>query len=54
MQILHIVPPLRTTDLAASVDFDTTKLGFTLGFQYEDFDAGLRFGDHVAKIPLLP
>jgi catechol 2,3-dioxygenase-like lactoylglutathione lyase family enzyme len=39
MQISSIVPQFRTTDLTASIDFYTTKLGFTLEFQYDDFYA---------------
>lgn len=44
MPISRIIPQLRTTNLAASLDFYTKKLGLTLDFQYEDFYAGLRYG----------
>lgn len=50
MQILTIIPQLRTTDLGASIDFYTTRLGFTLEFQYEDFYAGVRNGDHIIHL----
>ena len=53
MQISNIVPQLRTTDLAASVDFYTTKLGFTLEFLYDDFYAGVRSGEHVVHLKLV-
>jgi catechol 2,3-dioxygenase-like lactoylglutathione lyase family enzyme len=53
MQISSVVPQLRTTDLAASIAFYTTKLGFTLEFQYEDFYAGVRSGDYVVHLKLI-
>jgi catechol 2,3-dioxygenase-like lactoylglutathione lyase family enzyme len=52
MQITGVIPQLRTTDLAASIAFYTTKLGFTLEFQYEDFYAGIRCGGHVVHLKL--
>ena len=30
MKISHVIPQLRTTDLAASIRFYTEQLGFTL------------------------
>lgn len=50
MTITGVAPQLRTTDLASSIDFYTTILGFQLEFQYEDFYAGLRAGDHVVHL----
>lgn len=44
MNITAVIPQLRTTDLAASIDFYTRKLGFVLEFRYEDFYAGIRAG----------
>lgn len=44
MAISGVIPPLRTTDLAASIRFETTQAGLTLAFQYEDFYAGIRAG----------
>lgn len=44
MQLSSATAQLRTTDLAASMDFYTTKLGLTLEFQYQDFYAGIRAG----------
>ena len=45
MPISGVIPQLRTTDLAASIDFYTSKLGLTLEFQYQDFYAGIRAGN---------
>lgn len=53
MQIAKIVAQLRTTDLAASIDFYTTRLGFTLAFQYEDFYAAVQAGNHVVHLKLV-
>lgn len=53
MQITNIIPQLRTTDLAASIRFYTTELGFTLEFQYEDFYAGVRAGAHIIHLKLV-
>jgi catechol 2,3-dioxygenase-like lactoylglutathione lyase family enzyme len=47
MQISGVITQLRTTDLAASVRFYTSTVGLTLEFQYEDFYAGIRAGNHV-------
>jgi catechol 2,3-dioxygenase-like lactoylglutathione lyase family enzyme len=40
MPISGVIAQLRTTDLAGSIRFYTTRLGLTLEFQYEDFCAG--------------
>lgn len=48
--IRRIVPQLRTTNLAQTIDFYTTKLGFTLEFQYQDFYAGVRHGDSLVHL----
>ena len=53
MQITGVIPQLRTTDLAASIRFYTTKLGLTLEFQYEDFYAGIRAGAQVFHLKLV-
>lgn len=53
MQISSVVPQLRTTDLAASIDFYTEKLGFTLEFQYDDFYAGVRSGNYAVHLKLI-
>lgn len=52
MKITGVIPQLRTTDLAASIRFYTTKLGLTLEFQYEDFYAGIRAGNQVFHLKL--
>jgi catechol 2,3-dioxygenase-like lactoylglutathione lyase family enzyme len=53
MQISGVIPQLRTRDLAGSIAFYTTKIGFTLEFQYEDFYAGLRAGDQIVHFKLI-
>jgi catechol 2,3-dioxygenase-like lactoylglutathione lyase family enzyme len=53
MTITGAIAQLRTTDLAASIDFYTTKVGLALEFQYEDFYAGLRAGDQVFHLKLV-
>ena len=53
MQISRVVPQLRTTDLAASIEFYTTKLGFTLEFLHDDFYAGIRAGDYTVHLKLV-
>ena len=47
MGISSVIPQLRTTDLVESIRYYTAALGFTLEFQYQDFYAGIRAGDHV-------
>ena len=44
---------MRTTDLAASIRFYTTRLGFTLEFEYDDFYAGVRAGGQVVHLKLV-
>jgi catechol 2,3-dioxygenase-like lactoylglutathione lyase family enzyme len=53
MQISGIIPQLRTTDLAASIEFYTGTLGFTLEFRYEDFYASVRSGPHAVHLKLI-
>jgi catechol 2,3-dioxygenase-like lactoylglutathione lyase family enzyme len=53
MAISGVVTQLRTTDLASSIRFYTTKLGLQLEFQYEDFYAGIRAGDQVFHLKLV-
>jgi catechol 2,3-dioxygenase-like lactoylglutathione lyase family enzyme len=50
MKMEAVIPQLRTTDLAASIRFYTTVLGFALDFEYEDFYAGVRTGDQVIHL----
>jgi GNAT superfamily N-acetyltransferase/predicted enzyme related to lactoylglutathione lyase len=52
-RISGVVPQLRTTDLAGSIAFYTTKVGLTLDFQYSDFYAGIRAGGHVFHLKLV-
>jgi catechol 2,3-dioxygenase-like lactoylglutathione lyase family enzyme len=53
MQISGVVPQLRTTDLGASIEFYTTKLGFSLEFRYDDFYAGVRCGSYMLHLKLI-
>ena len=53
MQISSAIAQLRTTDLASSVRFYTTKLGLTLEFQYEDFYAGIRAARQLFHLKLV-
>jgi catechol 2,3-dioxygenase-like lactoylglutathione lyase family enzyme len=53
MQILSAIAQLRTTDLAESIRFYTTKVGLTLEFQYEDFYAGIRAGSQLFHLKLV-
>lgn len=51
--ISSVIPQLRTTDLAGTIRFYTTKVGLTLEFQYEDFYAGIRAGRQVFHLKLV-
>src|SRR6266849_657329 len=53
MRISSAIAQLRTTDLAESIRFYTTKVGLTLEFQYEDFYAGIRAGSQVFHLKLV-
>jgi catechol 2,3-dioxygenase-like lactoylglutathione lyase family enzyme len=53
MTIKHIVPQLRTTDMASSVRFYTEDLGFTIEFNYDDFYVGIRTGDQLVHLKLV-
>jgi catechol 2,3-dioxygenase-like lactoylglutathione lyase family enzyme len=53
VQIANIVTQLRTTNLAESIRFYTTKLGFSLEFRYEDFYAGVQAGGHLVHLKLV-
>ncbi|MGH9771573.1 MAG: VOC family protein [Candidatus Acidiferrales bacterium] len=53
MQISGVIVQLRTTDLAESIRFYTTKLGLTLEFKYQDFYAGIRAGDQIFHLKLV-
>jgi catechol 2,3-dioxygenase-like lactoylglutathione lyase family enzyme len=50
MTITGIIPQLRTTDIAASIDFYTRVLGFAVEFNYEDFYVGLRAGEQLVHL----
>ena len=53
MQITSATAQLRTTNLAESIRFYTTKLGLTLEFQYQDFYAGIRAGTQSFHLKLV-
>ena len=53
MQIWSAIAQLRTTDLAASIRFYTTKVGLRLEFQYQDFYAGIRAGSQLFHLKLV-
>jgi catechol 2,3-dioxygenase-like lactoylglutathione lyase family enzyme len=53
MPISGVIPQIRTTDLAESIRFYTTKVGLTLEFQYEDFYAGIRAGRQLFHLKLV-
>ena len=53
MRISSAIAQLRTTDLAASIRFYTTKVGLSLEFQYQDFYAGIRAGDQLFHLKLV-
>ena len=50
MTITGITPQLRTSNIAASIRFYTTQLGFTVEFNHEDFYVGLRAGDQLIHL----
>ena len=52
MQISSAIAQLRTTDLAASIRFYTTKVGLTIEFQHEDFYAAVRAGGQLFHLKL--
>lgn len=53
MAISGVIPQLRTTDLAGSIRFYTTKVGLTLEFRYQDFYAGIRAGRQLFHLKLV-
>lgn len=53
MQTTGVIAQLRTTNLAESIHFYTTKVGFTLEFVYDDFYAGIRAGDQLFHLKLV-
>ena len=53
MEIELLVPQLRTTDLEGAIRFYTQKLGFALSFRYQDFYAGVSFGDRMIHLKLV-
>jgi catechol 2,3-dioxygenase-like lactoylglutathione lyase family enzyme len=53
MTIKGIIPQLRTTDIQASVQFYTDKLGFALEFIHQDFYAGVSAGGQIIHLKLV-
>lgn len=52
-RITGLAPQLRTTDLDASVRFYVQKPGFTLGFRWDDFCAGICAGEAEFHLKLV-
>jgi catechol 2,3-dioxygenase-like lactoylglutathione lyase family enzyme len=50
VQIARIIPQLRTRNLASTIAFYTTRLGFTLEFEYDDFYAGVRADGNMVHL----
>ena len=53
MPVYGVIPQLRTTNLADSIDFYVSKLGFALEFQYSDFYAGIKVGQQSFHLKLV-
>ena len=53
MPISGVIPQLRTTDLAESIRFYTTKVGLTREVKYQDVDAGIRAGNQLFHLKLV-
>ena len=53
VEIVELVPQLRTTDLERAIHFYTRKLGFALSFRYQDFYAGISCGDRMIHLKLV-
>lgn len=53
MSIKHIIPQLRTTDMASTIRFYTAVLGFAVEFNYEEFYVGLRADEQLIHIKLV-
>ena len=53
MTIKAIVPQLRTTDIASSIQFYTEKLGFTVEFNYQDFYVGIQASGQLIHLKLV-
>jgi catechol 2,3-dioxygenase-like lactoylglutathione lyase family enzyme len=52
MQVSSATAQLRTTNIAESIRFYTTKVGLTLDFHYHDFYAGIRAGSQLFHLKL--
>ena len=50
MELSRIIPQLRTTDLAAAIEFYTAKVGFEVEFVHGDFYAAVRQGEFVVHL----
>jgi catechol 2,3-dioxygenase-like lactoylglutathione lyase family enzyme len=53
MTVSGVIPQIRTTNLDESIDFYVSKLGFELGFKYNDFYAGIKVGDQSIHVKLV-
>jgi uncharacterized glyoxalase superfamily protein PhnB len=50
MNIKKLAPQLRTTDMVSTINFYAQVLGFEVEFNYEDFYAGIRIGEHMIHV----
>lgn len=53
IQLARMIPQLRTTNMAAAVEFYTAVLGFRLVFLYDDFYGGLQSGQFMLHLKLV-
>jgi len=53
MSIKHVIPQLRTTDMASTIRFYTEMLGFAVEFDYEGFYVGLRAEEQLIHFKLV-
>ena len=53
MNVIGLIPQLRTTNLQESIDFYVDTLGFQLGFRYSDFYAGIQIGEQQLHLKLV-
>ena len=53
LEIVELVPQLRTTDLERAIHFYTTKLGLVLSSRYQDVYAGVSSGERMIHLKLV-
>ena len=45
MKVSNVIAQLRTTDLKSTIQFYTSRLGFELDFEFNDFYAGIKVAE---------